>query len=149
MGVFPLCFLILSLPDRETVLVTAGAGATGLAIIDLAVNVFQAKVLRCCPFSPVLTCSSLGKQVAWSHGDAVAENQDQVFAGSDTSTITLVPHFPPLLHLHYKSLLPPWAARRPFASAPWLIISEGGWRFRGFGTPVPSLMKVVTLVCFF
>uniref|UniRef100_A0A8V0YAM4 Enoyl reductase (ER) domain-containing protein n=1 Tax=Gallus gallus TaxID=9031 RepID=A0A8V0YAM4_CHICK len=73
------------LQPRETVLVTAGAGATGLAIIDLAVSVFQAKVLRCCPFSPVLMCSSLGKQVAWSHGDAVAENQDQVIAaaGSD------------------------------------------------------------------
>ncbi|POI19994.1 hypothetical protein CIB84_016260, partial [Bambusicola thoracicus] len=51
MGMFPLYFLILSLPARETVLVTAGAGATGLAIIDLAVNVFQAKVLGCCPFS--------------------------------------------------------------------------------------------------
>lgn len=50
MGMFLLCFLILSLPARETVLVTAGAGATGLAIIDLAVSVFQAKVLRCCPF---------------------------------------------------------------------------------------------------
>ncbi|XP_062437481.1 quinone oxidoreductase-like protein 2 [Rhea pennata] len=29
----------------ETVLVTAGAGATGLAVIDLAVNVFKAKVI--------------------------------------------------------------------------------------------------------
>lgn len=51
MGVFSLCFLILSLPARETVLVTAGAGATGLAIIDLAVSVFQAKVLRFVPFT--------------------------------------------------------------------------------------------------
>uniref|UniRef100_A0A669PP55 Enoyl reductase (ER) domain-containing protein n=1 Tax=Phasianus colchicus TaxID=9054 RepID=A0A669PP55_PHACC len=33
------------LQPRETVLVTAGAGATGLAIIDLAVSVFQAKVI--------------------------------------------------------------------------------------------------------
>ncbi|NXK54645.1 QORL2 protein, partial [Chauna torquata] len=39
---FPL--FILPLPPRETVLVMAGAWATGLAIIDLAVNMFQAKV---------------------------------------------------------------------------------------------------------
>ncbi|XP_064371684.1 quinone oxidoreductase-like protein 2 isoform X2 [Dromaius novaehollandiae] len=33
------------LQPGETVLVTAGAGATGLAVIDLAVNIFKAKVI--------------------------------------------------------------------------------------------------------
>lgn len=32
---------------RETVLVTAAAGATGLAVIDVATNVLQAKVFAC------------------------------------------------------------------------------------------------------
>uniref|UniRef100_A0A8C2UEC7 Quinone oxidoreductase-like protein 2 n=1 Tax=Coturnix japonica TaxID=93934 RepID=A0A8C2UEC7_COTJA len=36
----------------ETVLVTAGAGATGLAIIDLAVSVFQAKVIAAAGSDP-------------------------------------------------------------------------------------------------
>lgn len=40
------------LQPRETVLVTAGAGATGLAIIDLAVNVFQAKVIAAAGSDP-------------------------------------------------------------------------------------------------
>lgn len=50
-----LCLFIFLLPPRETVLVTAGAGATGLAIIDLAANVFQAKVLRYLPFHQSLS----------------------------------------------------------------------------------------------
>lgn len=32
---------------RETVLVTAAAGATGLAVIDVATNVLRAKVFAC------------------------------------------------------------------------------------------------------
>lgn len=32
---------------RETVLVTAAAGATGLAVIDVATNVLQAQVFAC------------------------------------------------------------------------------------------------------
>ncbi|KAM9187030.1 quinone oxidoreductase-like protein 2 [Mergus octosetaceus] len=40
------------LQPGETVLVTAGAGATGLAIIDLAANVFQAKVIAAAGSDP-------------------------------------------------------------------------------------------------
>ncbi|XP_021261008.1 quinone oxidoreductase-like protein 2 [Numida meleagris] len=40
------------LQPRETVLVTAGAGASGLAIIDLAVSVFQAKVIAAAGSDP-------------------------------------------------------------------------------------------------
>ncbi|NXC41084.1 QORL2 protein, partial [Penelope pileata] len=40
------------LQPGETVLVTAGAGATGLAIIDLAVSVFQAKVIAAAGSDP-------------------------------------------------------------------------------------------------
>ncbi|NXL94129.1 QORL2 protein, partial [Alectura lathami] len=40
------------LQPRETVLVTAGAGATGLAIVDLAASIFQAKVIAAAGSDP-------------------------------------------------------------------------------------------------
>lgn len=76
-----LCLFILLLPPRETVLVTAGAGATGLAIIDLAANVFQAKVSRYLPFHQSLSfcvrapVPHLDKQVAWHSGGRGRESR--------------------------------------------------------------------------
>uniref|UniRef100_A0A803YMU0 Enoyl reductase (ER) domain-containing protein n=1 Tax=Meleagris gallopavo TaxID=9103 RepID=A0A803YMU0_MELGA len=68
------------LQPQETVLVTAGAGATGLAIIDLAVSVFQAKFGLggqdcgdgfCRRENPLNSCQPAAPQERVSHGSVL------------------------------------------------------------------------------
>uniref|UniRef100_A0A8C3PVI1 Enoyl reductase (ER) domain-containing protein n=1 Tax=Chrysolophus pictus TaxID=9089 RepID=A0A8C3PVI1_CHRPC len=69
------------LQPRETVLVTAGAGATGLAIIDLAVSVFQAKVIGAAGSDP--KC-----QLILANGASHAVNYSQTSLREQVTALT-------------------------------------------------------------